>query len=109
MPDPVSPSGPTYPVRIDAVYPAQSSRLLAACGILFLFPKVLLLFPHLIVLWFLGLASMVVTWVGFWIVLVTGSLPRSIFDFVLGCTRWQTRVNAWLFGLTDEYPPFSLD
>ena len=105
MTDPIS---NTYPVRVEADYQAQSSRLLAACGILCLFPKSLLLIPHTIVLAFLGLASMVVTWVGFWVVLVTGNLPKSMFDFVLGFLRWQTRANAWMFGLADKYPPFSL-
>ncbi len=103
------PTTNSYPIRVEADYPAQSSRLLAVCGILFLLPKALLLLPHLIVLWFLAIASLVVAWVGFWIVLITGSQPRSLFDFVLGCTRWQTRVNAWYFGLTDKYPPFSLE
>jgi hypothetical protein len=98
-----------YPVSVDAAYPEQSSRLLAVCGILFFLPKMLLLLPHLIVMWFLSIAMLLVAWVGYWIVLVTGTQPRSLFDFVLGCTRWQTRVNAWYFGLTDEYPPFSLE
>jgi len=42
------------------------------------------------------------------IVLFTGRYPRSMFDFLVGVTRWQTRINLWLFGVADEYPPFSL-
>lgn len=99
----------SYPIRVDADYPEQSSRLLAVCGILFWFPKVLLLLPHLVVMWFLSIAALVVAWVGFWIVLVTSSQPRSIFNFVLGVARWQARVNGWYFGLADKYPPFSLE
>lgn len=98
-----------YPIRVEAEWPETSSRVLAVCGILLFFPKVLLLFPHLIVMWFLSAASLIVSWVGQWIVLVTGTLPRPIFQFVLGTTRWQTRIHAWYFGLTDRYPPFSLD
>lgn len=98
----------SYPIRVEADYPEQSSRALAALGILFFF-KTLLLLPHLIVMWFLGIVKLVVAWVGFWIVLVNGRLPRGMFDFLLGCQRWETRLNAWLFGLTDQYPPFGFD
>jgi hypothetical protein len=27
----------------------------------------------------------------------------------VGIMRWSTRVNAYFYLLTDEYPPFSLD
>jgi hypothetical protein len=49
-----------------------------------------------------------VIWIGFWAVLFTGRYPRGLSDFVLGWQRWQTRMNAWMFGLVDRYPPFSL-
>ncbi len=99
---------PGYPVRLEADYPAQSSRLLALCGALFFFPKIVLAVPHLFVLYFLGLAAGIVIFVGYWVVLFTGQYPRGMYDFALGVLRWQIRVNAWLIGLTDEYPPFTL-
>jgi len=45
----------------------------------------------------------------FLVVLFTGSCPRALFDFLRGWMRWQTRMNAWVFGLVDRYPPFSLE
>ena len=30
-------------------------------------------------------------------------------DFIAGVVQWWLRVGAWLYGLTDEYPPFALD
>jgi hypothetical protein len=97
-----------YPVRVEADYPEHSSRLLALAGLLFLFPKALLLLPHIFVLYFLQLAALVVVFVGFLAVLFTGKYPHSLYDFALGSLRWQTRVSAWMFGLVDRYPPFSL-
>ncbi|MCI0463569.1 MAG: DUF4389 domain-containing protein [Gemmataceae bacterium] len=87
-------SEPEYPVRLEADYPAASSRLLALCGALFFFPKVVLAVPHLFVLYFLGLAAGFVIFLGYWIVLFTGQYPRGLYDFALGVLRWQIRVNA---------------
>jgi hypothetical protein len=98
-----------YPIRLEADYPQTSSRLLALSAILFMFPKTLLLIPHLIILWFIQLAGLVVAIVGFWVVLFTGRYPRGMYEFVLGWLRWQTRISAWMLGLVDRYPPFSLD
>src|SRR5262249_4248974 len=96
-----------YPVRVEADYPPQSSRLLALCGVL-LFPKAFLLLPHLIVLYFVNLAAAFVIYIGFWVVLFTGRYPRGMYDFATGALRWQTRVSAWFMGLTDQYPPFGM-
>jgi len=98
---------PLYPVRLEADYPPTPSRGLALLG-LFLFPKQILLLPHLIVLFVLNLLAAIAVYVGYLVVLITGRYPPGLYDFVLGALRWQTRITAWLFGLVDEYPPFSL-
>jgi hypothetical protein len=87
--------------------PGPRSRGLAVLGI-FLPLKVLALFPHFVVLAFLALAAAVTTWIAYWVILFTGAYPAGMFDFVVGTLRWSTRLNAWLFTLTDEYPPFRL-
>ncbi|MBI4202093.1 MAG: DUF4389 domain-containing protein [Chloroflexi bacterium] len=96
-----------YPVHVDVDYPERSSRGLALLAILF-FLKGLLLFPHFVVLWFLSIVAFVCLVIGYFAVLFTGVYPRSLFNLVMGVLRWQTRVTAWLYGLTDKYPPFSL-
>ena len=96
-----------YPVRLEADYPESPSRWRALLGALFLI-KGLLLLPHSIVLFFLGIASFIVFYIGYWAVLITGRYPRGMFNFVLGVQRWSYRTSAWFVGLTDRYPPFSL-
>jgi hypothetical protein len=65
--------------------------------------------PHLIVLFFLSIVSFVLWVVVQWVILFSARYPRGMFDFVAGVVRWQTRVNGYALGLSDRYPPFSLD
>jgi hypothetical protein len=102
MPD----TNETYPTRLDADNPPESSRWLALAAILFGI-KFLLLVPHLVVLWFVNLAAIIVAIVGYFIVLFTGKYPRGMWEFVLGALRRQVRLNAWQLGLVDRYPPFT--
>lgn len=71
--------------------------------------KWLLAIPHYIVLVFLWLGVLFVTFVAWFAILFTGKYPRGMFDFVVGVGRWSLRVDAYAFLLlTDIYPPFSL-
>lgn len=91
-----------YPVSYDLVYPERMSRLL-------IFFKWLLIVPHVFVLAFVGIAAYGVLFLVWFAILFTGRYPRGFFDFVTGVSRWNLRVNAYYFLLTDRYPPFSLD
>ena len=62
----------------------------------------------MIIVSLLGIASSAAAYIGYWAVLITGSYPRGLFNFVSGVQRWSYRMNAWLVGLADRYPPFSL-
>jgi Domain of unknown function (DUF4389) len=71
--------------------------------------KWLLAIPHLIVLVFLWIASIVAVVIAWFAILFTGRYPRGLFDFVIGVVRWGNRVIGYAFILvTDEYPPFRL-
>ena len=71
--------------------------------------KWLLAIPHVIILAFLIAGLVICTFVTWFVILVTGSYPRGIFEFVVGTMRWYLRVYAYAFLLTtDVYPPFSL-
>ena len=71
--------------------------------------RVILAIPQFIVLFFLGIAAFVVTVIGWFAALVTGELPEFAHTFLSGVIRWEIRVNAYMFLLTDAYPPFSLE
>ncbi len=71
--------------------------------------KWFLAIPHYVVLFFLGIAAVVVVIVTWFAILFTGRYPKGIFDFIEGVIRWNNRVIAYAFTLvTDRYPPFSL-
>jgi hypothetical protein len=71
--------------------------------------KWFLAIPHYIVLFFLLIGVFVAVVVAWFAILFTGRYPRSLFDYVVGVSRWYQRVNAYAFlMLTDAYPPFSL-
>jgi hypothetical protein len=71
--------------------------------------KWLLAIPHYVVLAVLGAIAVVVIVIAWFVILLTGSYPRSLFDYVVGVGRWSLRVQAYAVLLvTDRYPPFSL-
>ena len=83
----------------DVAYPERLSRLL-------IFVKWLLAIPHFFVLYFVGIAVAVVTFIAWFAILFTGSYPRGMWDFVLMYQRWSQNVAAYYLLLRDEYPPF---
>jgi Domain of unknown function (DUF4389) len=68
----------------------------------------LLVIPHYIVLYALGIAVEIVAVICWFAALFTGRLPDGLADFLVGWLRWSTRVFAYVGLLTDQYPPFTL-
>lgn len=97
---------PEYPVGVRMEAPANPSKGWAVAGIFFV--KIIVLIPHLIALAFVLLAAILATWFGYFVVLFTGALPVGIQDFAAGTMQWTLRVYAFMAGITDEYPKFSL-
>jgi hypothetical protein len=86
--------------------PESSSRFFAI-PFIGIFVKGIILIPHFIVLYVLGIVvglCQLVTWIP---VLFTGEYPTWAFPLVTGTTLWAMRVYAYGLGLTDAYPPFS--
>lgn len=91
-------------VHLDFAYPdaQQLNRWLPLV-------KWFLAIPHYVVLIFLGTGALMAVVVAWFAILITGTYPRALFNYVVGVLRWMNRVNAYAFTLvTDEYPPFRL-
>jgi hypothetical protein len=104
-PAPASPeqlaSGPP-PVQVATAQAVAQRRV----TVLF---RVFMLIPHFFVLYFLGIAAVIVSFIGWWAALFTGWLPEFAVSFLSGYVRWYTRVTAYGMLLTDVYPPFSFE
>jgi hypothetical protein len=93
-------------IHLDVPYPDAQTELNRGLPLV----KWFLAIPHYVVLFFLGIAAVVVTIVAWFAILIVGRYPRGMFDFVVGVMRWSWRVQSYTFVLaTDKYPPFSLN
>jgi hypothetical protein len=70
--------------------------------------RALLVIPHSIVLYFVGIAAFVVLVIGWFAALVLQRLPNWAAEFLTGYLRWNFRLQTYMYLLVDTYPPFSL-
>jgi hypothetical protein len=91
-----------YPVAVELPrYESARDRLSVAF-------RAILVLPHLLVLWVLGVAWFLATVWAWFMILATGRYPLETYPFAVGVLRWSTCVEAYVLLLHDEYPPFSL-
>jgi hypothetical protein len=102
--DPYPPFGEgAYPATFAAAYP-EAPRDKWSVGL-----RLLLVIPHLVVLFFLCIAFLVVTVIAWFAIVFTGAYPQGLYPFAVGCLRWSLRVEGYLLLMRDEYPPFSFE
>ena len=90
------------PVEVAVTEPERQRRLTVAF-------RLILIIPHVFLLFFLGIAAAVVVFLGWWGALFTARLPQFAVTYLAGFLTWYLRVMAYLFLLTDVYPPFTLE
>ena len=107
--NPTVPPGPTtHPVQLTIAHADSYSRGLAFLGAILFIGRIIALIPVLIVLYVLAIVCEIVALVMQFAVLFTGKYPTGPHGFLTGFLRLQVRTTAWMFGLTDKYPGFSL-
>ena len=100
-----------YPPFGDGPYPAELAleRADAPRDRLTVGFRIVLAIPHLVCVWALSMMWGVTTLIAWFAILLTGEYPEGLYRFGVGAFRWNTRVEAYLLLLHDEYPPFSLE
>jgi hypothetical protein len=93
-------SDPSYPVRLEFTGPLeQYSRLKT-------FFRFILAIPIAIMRYVMQL-MLEIGAVGAWfVILITGKMPRGLFDVMVLANSYTARSDAYLFLLTETYPPF---
>jgi hypothetical protein len=90
----------TYPVVYEQMPAVKRSRLTV-------FFRIIMVIPHFVVSFFYGIAAwigVVLAWVA---IVVTGRYPQGLYNFVAGYLRFTMRLSAYMYLVTDAFPPFN--
>ncbi len=94
-----------YPVNFSVNHPEKSSRLLVVAR--FFLGWLFVGIPH-------GIFALAYSFLTFFVVifcyvaiLIKGTFPLRLFDFLMRYNRYLNRVVAYCLCMTDKYPPFS--
>lgn len=88
-----------YPVAYEADFVERRSRLTT-------FFRLILAIPWLFVAIFWELVALVCVVIAWFAIVVTGRYPQGLYDVVTQALRFVTRVNGFLYLMTDEFPSF---
>lgn len=94
---------PEYPVRLRIAPPLDPYNRWKT-----LF-RIVLVIPIAIVLYFVQIVSRAISILAWLVIVVTGKLPRGIFDVMRFTLAYEARASAYELLVTETYPPFSPD
>lgn len=102
---------PPFALGPDAAYPVRMTGegVVENRNRVTVFLRIFMIIPHVIVLYFIAIALVVVWVISWFAALFTGSVPAGMHNFMTGALRWTTRVTNYALLFNDEYPPFSLN
>jgi hypothetical protein len=92
-----------YPVTYEADNPGDGRNRLTT------FFRGIVAIPWLIVAALYGIGAFFAVIVAWFALVFTGRYPEGLYNFVAGYVRMISRVNAFYYLATDEYPPFNGD
>jgi hypothetical protein len=92
-------SDPAYPVRMEFQPLDRYNRLKT------LF-RIILAIPIAIVRYVVGILLQIGAVAAWFVILVTGKLPRGLYDLMAFANSYTARSDAYLYLLTETYPPF---
>jgi hypothetical protein len=90
---------PNYPVRLAIEYPEQIARWRPLL-------HWLLVFPAAVGAWVLGAVAGFAQFIAWFAIVFTKRYPRGLFEVVTAHLRWNARVGAYYYFMTEQYPPF---
>jgi Domain of unknown function (DUF4389) len=91
---------PAYPVRMQFAGPLEHYSRLKT------FFRIILAIPIVVLRYVMGLLleiSAIAAWV---VIVVMGKMPRGLFDLMVLANSYTARSDAYLYLLTETYPPF---
>jgi hypothetical protein len=92
-----------YPVRMQFAGPLeQYSRLKT-------FFRIILAIPIMVLRYVMTLLLEVGAFAAWFVILVTGKMPRGLFDLMVLGNSYTARSDAYVYLLTETYPPFQDD
>ncbi len=92
-------SDPRYPIRMEFEPLEHYDRLKT------LF-RIILAIPIVILRYVIGLLLEVAAVAAWFVIVITGKLPRGLFEVMVLANSYTARSDAYLFLLTETYPPF---
>ncbi|MEZ5288123.1 MAG: DUF4389 domain-containing protein [Vicinamibacterales bacterium] len=99
--DPYPPFGDgPYPTELTVTDPAGPRNRLTVAF------RLLLVLPHVVLLFFVLVAWLCTTVIAWFAILFTARMPEGLHRFGTGALRWRLRVEAYMLLLVDDYPPF---
>lgn len=93
---------PAYPIRMEFAALAEYSRLKTAF-------RIILGIPIVIVRYVVGLLLQIGAFAAWFVILFTGKMPRGLYDLMVFANSYTARSDAYLFLLTETYPPFEAE
>jgi hypothetical protein len=90
----------THPVDLEVEGPERQRRVIT-------FFRLILAIPVFVVAYVFIYVMLVVAFIGWFIALVVGRMPKGMRDLSAYCLQYQAQTWAYLMILTDRYPSFS--